>query len=299
MSVSGGNGGRYIAVVGAFIAAILILAGTLFFSFSLGNLSGHSEADANGYSIAYQDIAAQKIANCLREPVLDAAVNCISNADTSSRDAQRDEADLNAQRQMADWAWWVMVFTGFQLLIGGAGLGALIMDLSQNRKSSERQLRAYLAVVPLGIKSIVGNKWCIGDALLRNVGATPAFNVSLKVNMEARNEKEWSYFDYQKDPITIPRALHPGGEMLQVSAMPYVPVSDINSHKYIYVWGIARYDDVFGVRHFTKFCYRYDTGSSEQSIVLAIQESATGLAEERIIISAEKAHNHHHGNDAD
>lgn len=169
-----------------------------------------------------------------------------------------------------------------------------------NKISAERRDRAYLSVTPLGVRSLVGNSNCIGYVLLKNVGATPAYNVSLKVMAEIVLEKERKDFLYPPDPKEVARTIQPNSEMSQGSMKPFLPFREVDSaDRYIFVWGVAYYDDAFGKRRFTKFCHRYHTASRNQDNIFTIRRNIKPHREALTIIEAEKARHHTRGNDAD
>jgi len=53
-------------------------------------------------------------------------------------------------------------------------------------------------------------------------------------------------------------------------------------NRFLYVWGLVKYEDGFGKKRFTRFCHRYNVA-----------------AETDMRISAIDARHHEHGNDAD
>jgi len=219
---------------------------------------------------------------------------------------EREKRDLIAQQEMADWAVGVFWATLAGVVIASLAFFGLLFQIGENRRSTKQQLRAYLSTEPLGIKSRIGRKDCLGHILLKNVGQTPAFNVWLKVMLTRHTEKEWQPVDYADDPLKVSRALHPGGSMSQGSQGPFLNIAEIDvatknaELPYIYIWGIARYDDIYGERHTTKFCYRYETGSREQQNVTRINVlMRNGPPEALVIFKADKARLQSHGNDAD
>ena len=63
--------------------------------------------------------------------------------------------------------------------------------------------------------------------------------------------------------------------------------------KYVFVWGIAHYDDGYGCRRFTRFCHRYAAASHNREVIhrRLVPKTVT-------IIDADKARYHTEGNDA-
>ena len=108
----------------------------------------------------------------------------------SSRDDQRSERDLQAQRDMARWAMWLLIATLVQIPIGIAGLIALLVTLDHGQKAlahaktaSDTQLRPYLAMSRTRITRVKGNLWKIRTTIA-NAGHTPAKNVVVRLGAQ-------------------------------------------------------------------------------------------------------------------
>lgn len=114
------------------------------------------------------------------------------------REEWRSQQDLYAQRDMAEWAWWMMVFTGAGLIVTTAGLVYIALTLNAtrdgnqiNREIGETQARAYL--------SVIGGEVTMDRALplyfsitflIHNSGNSPArdIEVSVEACFEDRSE---------------------------------------------------------------------------------------------------------------
>lgn len=94
----------------------------------------------------------------------------------------KDLADLQAQMEMARWAWWVVVLTGISCALSAGALVGLFASLRQTKKAintsmvtaadarelGETQARAYLH-----IQSITcGPDYVVAQVV--NTGETPA-----------------------------------------------------------------------------------------------------------------------------
>jgi hypothetical protein len=239
------------------------------------------------------DHAADTIASAIRETVESAK----EDGGCQDRKDKRN-SDLCAQWKAADSARDAADYAFFSLLIGIAGAGLLIWTLCETRQTTRRQLRAYLAVKPMGINVLIGSHRAIGQVVLENAGATPAFNVFLEVRM-AFGDKDRSDFYVSVDPREIDRTLHPGAPMPMGSG-DYLTLSKVNgAGKFIYVWGVAYYSDTFRRRRWTRFCHRYNTGSRDQDAINSALATANRPKEAHIIFSPGKARYHQYGNDAD
>ena len=224
-----------------------------------------------------------------------------------------DAEDLAAQRQAAQAAdrsaaaaEWMKKPTWIQIGIGLATVAGLFYTLHLTRKSTRiaeeavaetqknnrLELRAYLAVEPLGIKNLIRRDKGIGLVQIRNVGRLPARDVSAIVHMTVCDRDKWMGFAEVHGEISS-RTIHPGATMSQGS-VDYHPVSDICSgDTHVFVWGQVHYLDGYGIERFTRFCHRY-AGASYEGGVSKSEPSAKGL----FLITAEKARYHTSGYEA-
>ncbi len=115
--------GYFALVITCVICLLAIGFVAITFAFSKGYQSADQEhstyyAERNASEIYYNE--------CLNSATsLDGARQCIKNAEATSREAERAEQDLNAQREMAQWAegmlwaaWIVGISTLFATIIG-------------------------------------------------------------------------------------------------------------------------------------------------------------------------------------
>lgn len=135
--MSGSDRGRYVALISASIAAILIFCGTLFYTFHMGDLSGRRDADAQGYAASYPHDTSKQIAECWAKLDTRKAQECVAGAIKASHDAQRGEADLSAQRQMSDWAFWALIIAFISAAVTGIGTFLLYQQIILTRQAVE------------------------------------------------------------------------------------------------------------------------------------------------------------------
>lgn len=133
---------RDVAAVGAAIATIVTLIGTLVFTYNLGDSSGRIVAQAESYAAAYPYRTSKQIADCWRNPNRDAATKCVSDAINSSHEAQRSEADLATQRQMSVWAFWALVVSSISAVVTAIGTILLYQQIVLTREAVEDTGRA-------------------------------------------------------------------------------------------------------------------------------------------------------------
>ena len=135
--------------------------------------------------------------------------------------------------------------------------------------------RAYISVDPLGVTKFVSGDHAAALVGFRNVGNLPAKNVSwivcrvfskkfrpspriFRVNEKhmdpAVNIAPGSQARKGSRPITIRRfkGFQQGGGV---------------SNRYLFVWGLVRYDDGFGKQRFNRFCHRYNL-SAESNLTI-------------------------------
>lgn len=195
--------------------------------------------------------------------------------------------------------WWVAGFTG---ALFGATLGLWIFTwllwgatkkaVNHASVSSQKELRAYIAVYPMGVAQLIGSTEALGQVRVQNVGRTPARNVTVIVQA-AFGDRGRDDFPI-KDAGQSDRSIQPGADLLQGSR-DRLDVGKIMSGAgiYIFVWGEVRYRDIDDGPHFTRFRHRYHAASRNKDFVWR-----TPPKETRWIIDADKARYHTSGNDS-
>ncbi|UYH54252.1 hypothetical protein N6L26_09315 [Qipengyuania sp. SS22] len=126
---------RYTAVgLSAFglVAALIIFAA---FTFNLGSLLGFKEAETQRYTTEYADRTDERIADCDRFVSAARIRECAEKAIKANHENQRDERDLQAQRQMAEWAFWLLVVTTFGTLITIGGTVLIWKQVALTREA--------------------------------------------------------------------------------------------------------------------------------------------------------------------
>lgn len=186
---------------------------------------------------------------------------CIKDEEATASESERAEDDLKAQKDMANWAVWIAVFTALQIGVGLLGVGLVYNTLRATRKanriarrSAERQLRAYIDVRPGGITTADNLGDAIGFVTIKNVGQIPATEVRTLVNV-ATGAKGRISFD-QEDAIHPIGSLQPGAAITQGTETERW-ANLVVENEFIFVFGVVRYDDGFKRERFTKFCHRY------------------------------------------
>ena len=196
--MSGSDRSRHVALIGASLAAISVICGTLTYSYHMGELSGRKDAQAEGYAAAYPNDTSKQIADCWTKADTATAQECVAGAIQASHEAQRSEADLSAQRQMSDWAFWALIVgivMAFITTIGTylifrqveltrmavedtANATAAMLDANNITKEiGQAQTRAYLT-----IDSLSGGffeEGIVFKATVKNSGQSPALSAQI------------------------------------------------------------------------------------------------------------------------
>jgi hypothetical protein len=142
-----------------------------------------------------------------------------------------------------------------------------LVTLSKEQSETTRaQLRAYLSVV---IGSAIYQerdkelRFEAKPAILSN-GQTPAYNVRYSIKAEIMTNEIAANFIFTEPPDTPRSQANIGPKENRFTSRvidEYVPdeqIADIllGNGMALYVWGVVRYDDVFGRPHFTQFAQR-------------------------------------------
>jgi hypothetical protein len=238
-----------------------------------------------------------------------------------NREEWRDEKDLEAQQEMARWAWWMMVASFASVLVTGVGVWfvkhtldatrAAVKEAEKGTKaaadavaatreannllrdSAAKELRAYISVEPGGINQLIGRRESMGHVVVCNVGKLPARDVSIVARMSPAIER-WIDPPPVHDFENVSRVIQPGAAVRQGTKETFPIWNFQTSDGYIFVWGAVYYGDGFGKRRFTRFCHRYPIASRNRTIDLE------NYATETIrVIDSDKARYHTDGNEAD
>jgi len=198
--MSEGNRSRYVAVGLAATALLVVIFGFGAFSYWMGNLSGFSEANAQGYQAEYAEFTDKRVAHCFENVA--APRECVEKAIRDNYQQQRDESDLQAQRDMANWAFWGLVISGSGLCVTAIGTIFLAWQVKLTRQAVEdtekatastaeanriaqsigqTQVRAYLSIEKVDC-SIVESGICF-RAFIKNSGNSPALASQIIIHL--------------------------------------------------------------------------------------------------------------------
>ena len=210
------------------------------------------------------------------------------------------KADLVAQQEMANSAFYAMI-AGFLTMFGSFGalyyihqtLRATQSTLTEGQGRNKIEMRAYVVVIPKGIEQDVGSLDFRGQVEIHNIGKTPAHNVSTKVWMKTSDFNE-SDFETDRFQNLAQRTLLPDARMRQGTKNTGWISDFIDQSKFIYVYGRVDYTDYLQERRSTMFCHRYNKSTFECEINISELPR-----EPKVLIRADMARHHIHGNQAD
>jgi len=284
---------RWVGITLAALFAALIM---LTVGLSIGESLGYHEAQSDGYAAQYPNETDQRVEKCFDQVDIARAKECAQEEITASRDDQRSEQDLGAQRQMAKWAYWLLLFTVAQSLLGVLGFGALLITIKQGRDANDisregvrNQSRAYLAVSGVEIEEPdwyqleikdVGPKSTLCSTLtltLANNGETPARFTGFYLAVQ------WLGSDGMSDQMVafekqITFNVH-RGVPTQVPLKCRADGGGLANPGELFVLGRIDYEDVFGDEQHERFCYQADTGGSFFELDFPVRLNAYGLDE--------------------
>jgi hypothetical protein len=129
------------------------------------------------------DTTEQEIARSCPAP---ATTECIARVVKASREQQRSEADLNAQRDMAKWAFAMVIVSALGtgiVLLGLLFISQTLLETRKgnkiNRRIGEAQVRAYLSVSGGSYTFVEGGN-CTAGLVITNQGNSPAKDVNVR-----------------------------------------------------------------------------------------------------------------------
>lgn len=165
------------------------------------------------YESVYHDYAAskanpdagyifEKICTKTNLSTVDDALRCAKEAVESARETQRAEEDVYAQKQMAKWAWWLLIFTSFigvvSVAITGFGTYFLLRTVrfagEANKvamRIGQAQVRAYLTCKQAEYSVGRGAVFCY--PVIENKGQSPARNISISGKIEFQESRDGKF----------------------------------------------------------------------------------------------------------
>jgi hypothetical protein len=184
---------RTAAFIGAVIVSIISSTVIVAIIWQLAVSHTQGQIKNERYSTHYAESASKQIQESCNSPDLDVQRECIEKIVTSTHEQQRNESDVQAQWQMADWAYAMVIISGFSFLATIAGIFFVRENLLEMQKTSElsreaiqvakNEQRAWLAVALSDAQphrhsseKVAGVKFKFA---ITNMGSQPAFSVHL------------------------------------------------------------------------------------------------------------------------
>ena len=126
--------------------------------------------------------------------------------------------------------------------------------------------RAFVFVrMQLGIRIYNTDTWQF-RVVWENSGSTPTRNMRSRTQCEIRDTELPDDFDFDYSPTKFHAAFIGPRMTIEGGLVPDPPLTDTqlievrDKKKFLYIWGVARYFDVFSAtrEHVTRFCYKID-----------------------------------------
>lgn len=202
-------------------------------------------------------------------PIADAG--CINGEEnrSSALCAQWKAADV--AEKAAWWAGFAGWFGGLSFLGVVVAIWLTIRSNSIARDTAQRQLRAYVSVIGSTIDTLDDGSGFLLQAVLRNDGATPAYDVEI---MGETFDGSYPIDERVFVPRHLPRKsiMGPGNELacpLRIIGSPLETIAAVKNREIgLYIHGVCRYNDAFGVARFTRFRYVYGGRTSELGLIM-------------------------------
>ncbi|AMK18572.1 MULTISPECIES: hypothetical protein [Sphingobium] len=191
-----------------------------------------------------------------------------------SKGEDKRESDLCAQwkaadaaREAAEYAWYTMLLGFVGTIIGFAGTLLLVFTFFETRKTARAELRAYVAVDMDGME--INGRTGAAEVKLKicNQGQTPAFKSVWAGNVVISTPEQ-----LERDLAVTPRkqpemgrrvpATVNGHQTASGSFFNHVPFTveemkaAVSGEKSLFVFGFVWYEDAFGKKRETVFCYQ-------------------------------------------
>lgn len=258
--------GRSAPVVTALVLIIAVLVMLLVWDGASSYTENrvNAERNANGY-------AAQTEAEIQAQCAVPLTPECVAQIVATSREQQRAEYDLAAQRDMAKWAMAMLIVSAIGTIVGLVGIVFVYRTLHAARKgnkiarkSAERQLRAYVTLTIDDAPPIEAGVTPSFKYSFRNSGQTPAYDLRFGIEFGmARNLIPESQIE---SPIAMgptKMTLDPGagvaGEYFGGRALTEEDAAHIRHGNVgqMFVRGAITYRDTFDRDRVTRFLYIY------------------------------------------
>lgn len=296
---------KFLKIVGLASAAFLLASLLYVGGFYIGHASGEYEGQANSAAKQYPSDTQRIVDECFKLPSRAAASECVEEAYQTSHENQRAEYDLKTQREMSDWAWWVLVIGILQFFATIITLGLIKLTLDATLEAvkdtgiatnamltsndmQQKAIRAYISVHQIHFSSpLVKDGKITGKFEYTNTGQSPARKLHHELQVGALLTEPPTPVETQElinylGPVLEEQGpsdgdLGSGGKNYgtHTESVPQNLDQLIAAGQAIaFIRGWVRYTDVFGDVHHTHFCWHRDRAAVESAFHIVI--SLTG-----------------------
>lgn len=265
------------------ITAFAIIAGIALYWWMFFDMGWQSGRNQERTAIETKHYAADTDRRIEREctgPIQATARECIADIIRSERESQRNESDLAAQWQAANWAFWAAIIGGAQFLATLTGLyyikGTLDATLEavedtgkataamekantiaeKARISSEQQLRAYVSIVSIQVSNLLPGQIPKFHVGYTNRGQTAADRTMIKSSLAISEHPPrftGMFFNKFKDVGPLGAGDNKHHSLEWKNSTPGQFDMLMRKEATFLFGGVIKYRDIFKRRHYTTF----------------------------------------------
>jgi hypothetical protein len=261
--------------------------GLMFYHMGASNAQYNFERDQNSQAYATNTVD-QIESDCIGVSVA-AQAECIEKAIVASAEYQQNEGNLNAQRSMSKWAFWLLIVAGFQMLATVIGLIYLRGTLDATLKAVKGTSDGTNAMHASNDQNkIVQQAWLnveASDPVITDTGiwylSLTVKNIGKTIAKTSSIELQWSkdgVFAERPDPaypmghIDFP-SVHTIEE--GKSAVGGRPGSHLSFEETPYAVGCINYETVFG--DLRKSYFRFKISRRNNHVVTLMSSLGSGV----------------------
>jgi hypothetical protein len=240
----------------AFVLALIL--GALFINSGLSRdavYQGQANTNTREYA-AYTD---QQIRQSCIRLIGDEKTNCIAKYQHERRNNERNEQDLVAQRQSANWAYITGAAAVIGMVLSVIGVVLVWTTFDETRKANKITKAQQRARVEASFKLTEGNRFTYPRIALtgKNIGQTSAFNAIM-------------YSNFSPTLPVNPHSTTEAGNAHSISASGSanfaIAEPDPPNATHYYIYGRIEYDCIFGEQHISYFCVNIQPAIADPSI---------------------------------
>ena len=241
-----------------FLFALLLLVG----------MADSQEAGSNKAVAEKDHKAEQRKADADKRPELVKKLKAKSEKKTGKRADSNPDEKLNIDRQVAEYTRQLAVYTEdvsrftLWLVIATIVIASIgMLQWWETRNTAKRQLRAYVGVRPSTLKIVTTWEWIFD---ITNYGQTPAYRLIDNAIVDICPYPLPPKFPFPELPAPEPSAAVIYPNMVYYTGVARAKrdftqeelnkIKSGTTHR-LYIFGMLKYVDIFGISRTTKFCY--------------------------------------------